>query len=354
MRILITGGCGFVGSNLAIYLKLAHPDYQIIALDNLKRRGSELNLKRLKHAGVRFLHGDIRNKEDLEQAGTVEMLIEASAEPSVLAGMAGDLDYLIGTNLMGTINCLNYALKKQSGFIFLSTSRVYPVERLNAIRFFEAETRFEIQSEQELPGISKNGISEDFPLDGSRTFYGATKLASELLIQEFNAAFGMKTVINRCGIITGCYQMGKVDQGVVVLWIARHFWKGTLAYYNYGNTGKQVRDILHINDMARLIDRQISEIDKFSGQTFNVGGGAGNSVSLMELTALCEKITGNHLTIEKPMEERPSDVRIYITDNEKITSWSGWRPEKTPEEILNEIYEWIYNNQNELIQILNT
>jgi CDP-paratose 2-epimerase len=351
--ILITGGCGFVGSNLAVFLKNKYTTYSVIAFDNLKRRGSELNITRLKETGVEFFHGDIRNKEDFDQFGNIDLLIEASAEPSVLAGINSSLDYLINTNLNGTINCLNFALQNKANFIFLSTSRVYPIKQLENISFTESLSRFEILSSQFIPGVSANGITENFPLEGSRSFYGATKLASELLIYEYNELLGMKTVINRCGVITGPYQMGKVDQGVIVLWVARHFWKNKLGYFGYGGEGKQVRDILHIHDLFRLIDIQIHNINQYSGQIFNVGGGNDCSVSLKELTAICEEVTGNKIPIEKVVETRVADIRIYITDNSKISEVSGWKPEKKPKEIISEIHKWIEENQNNLFEILN-
>src|SRR5882762_10114229 len=137
-NILITGGAGFVGSSIAIELKTKYPAYTVTALDNLKRRGSELNISRLAAAGVKFLHGDIRNREDLESINeNVDCIIEASAEPSVLAGIDGMPDYLLNTNLVGTINCLNLAVKKKAAFIFLSTSRIYPIENIENIRFTE-------------------------------------------------------------------------------------------------------------------------------------------------------------------------------------------------------------------------
>ena len=142
MKLLITGGAGFVGASLAISLKQNYPQYQIFALDNLKRRGSELSLSRLKAAGIEFLHGDIRNKEDFDALPAVDTVIEASAEPSVLAGLDGTPDYLINTNLFGTVNCLNYALKHRANFIFLSTSRVYPIKTIETLNFEEADTRF--------------------------------------------------------------------------------------------------------------------------------------------------------------------------------------------------------------------
>jgi len=352
-KILITGGCGFVGSNLAIFMKQKYQSYEVIVLDNLKRRGSELNITRLKKHGIKFIHGDIRIKEDFSEVGPIDLLIEASAEPSVLAGINSSLDYLINTNLIGTINCLNFASQNKADFIFLSTSRVYPIKQLENICHKETPSRFELSPSQVIPGVSECGISEYFPLDGSRSFYGATKLASELLIHEYNDLLGMKTVINRCGVITGPYQMGKVDQGVVVLWVARHFWTNKLGYFGYGGEGKQVRDILHIHDLFRLIDIQIHNINNYTGQIFNVGGGNDCSVSLKELTTICEEVTGNKIPIEKVLETRVADIRIYITDNSKISKLSGWKPEKSPKEIILEIHNWIQENQDVLYEILN-
>jgi len=350
--ILITGGCGFVGSNLAIFLKQKYQNYIIICLDNLKRRGSELNILRLKKNNIRFIHGDIRIKDDFSDIGSIDLLIEASAEPSVLAGINSSLDYLINTNLNGTINCLNFALQNKADFIFLSTSRVYPIKTLENICFTESLSRFTILPSQVIPGVSVDGITENFPLNGSRSFYGATKLASELIIQEYNELLGMNTVINRCGVITGPYQMGKVDQGVIVLWVAQHFWKNKLSYFGYGGEGKQIRDILHIYDLFRLIDIQIHDIKRYNGEIFNVGGGNECSVSLQELTSLCEEVTGNVIQIEKTIETRLADIRIYVTDNSKITAVSGWKPKKMPQEIITEIYEWIRENQIVLSEIL--
>lgn len=351
-NILITGGAGFVGSSLAISLKTKYPEYDIYILDNLKRRGSELNLPRLKSANIHFIHGDIRNKEDFDGLPTIDCIIEASAEPSVLAGIDTTPDYLINTNLNGTINCLNFATKNKSDFIFLSTSRIYPIETIENTNFIEAESRFEIAENQTIKGFSKNGINEEFPLDNYRSLYGTTKLASELFIQEYKQFYNLKTVINRCGVLTGPWQMGKIDQGVIVLWLAKHFWKQSLSYIGYAGRGKQVRDILHTNDLFRLIDWQIHHINKINGEIFNVGGGREISVSLLELTHLCQEVTGNKIPIHSIKENRTADIRIYITDNSKISTVSGWKPEITPLQIIQETYEWMKENESQLISIL--
>jgi CDP-paratose 2-epimerase len=351
--IIITGGAGFVGSNLAVLLKEKYPGYHIICFDNLKRRGSELNLQKLKAFDIDFIHGDIRDKSDFEQIRVpVDCVIDAAAEPSVMAGLDGHTDYLIGTNLNGTINALNFCLKHKAKFIFLSTSRVYPIKAIESINVVEEATRFEIATEQKLPGINTSGITEMFPLTGARSLYGATKLASEMMVEEYNEMFGLKTVINRCGVITGPYQMGKVDQGVVVLWMAKHFWKKNLSYIGYGGTGKQVRDMIHIKDLFGIIDRQIHEIEKFNGQTFNIGGGRAISTSLQELTTVCERITGNKIAIQAVEETRQADIRLYITDNSKITGYTGWSPQIKVEEIMEDIFGWIKTNEQLLKPIL--
>jgi CDP-paratose 2-epimerase len=350
--ILITGGCGFVGSSLAISLKRKYPDYIVISMDNLKRKGSELNINRLRENNVQFIHGDIRSKEDFDGLPEVTSILDASAEPSVLAGINSAPDYLLNTNLVGTINCLNFAVKRKANLIFLSTSRVYPIRYLEQVEFEESPTRFEISANQSIKGITKRGISEKFPMEGPRSLYGASKLASELLIEEYNYLYNLKTVVNRCGVITGPWQMGKVDQGVVVLWMARHFWKQPLSYIGYGGEGKQVRDILHVDDLFRLVDFQLHNVDEISGQTFNAGGGPEISVSLSELTGICKDITGNEIPIARVAENRQADVRIYVTDNSRITKQTGWQPQIGPEKILEDIYLWIQKNERALASVL--
>ena len=352
MKITITGGAGFVGSNLGIYLKKAYPNYEICAFDNLRRRGSELNLSRLKEHEIDFIHGDIRNAEDLDQIGNCDLFIDASADPSVLSGIQSPVLPLINSNLLGTINALEYCIGKKSKFIFLSTSRIYPVKAIESANWIEDETRFSWTDTQSIPGISSEGIQEIFPIDGSRSFYGATKLSSELLITEYIEHKGLEAVINRCGVISGPWQMGKIDQGVLVLWLARHYFKGSLSYIGYNGSGKQTRDVIHIQDLVKLIDFQIHNFDIFNNQTLNVGGGRNTSFSLLELTQLCENITGNKINIQKVTENRAADLRIYIGDNQRINKICNWQPSKSVEDIVSDTFDWLKQNEQKLKSIL--
>src|SRR5688500_10482153 len=168
-KLLITGGAGFVGSSLAL-LFAQNGGFDLTCFDNLKRRGSELNLPRLKAAGIKFVHGDVRCAEDFDQIDeAMDVVIDASAEPSVLSGIgAGNPNYIINTNLVGTQNCLNFSLRNKSTFVFLSTSRVYPIGPLEEINYIEEATRFSISKEQTMHGISHQGVAETFPINGYR------------------------------------------------------------------------------------------------------------------------------------------------------------------------------------------
>jgi len=351
-KLLILGGAGFVGSSLAIGLKTLYPNWQITCLDNLKRRGSELNLSRFKQHHIEFMHGDIRSASDLDpQVLNVDTIIDCSAEPSVLAGFSSP-QYVLQTNLVGTINVLELARQTKARMLFLSTSRVYPVEPLKSISTIELDTRLQLSPDQLISGISDHGVAEDFTLKGYRTLYGATKLASELLIEEYRNAYNLQAIINRCGVLTGPWQMGKVDQGVFVLWVAAHYFGKPLSYIGYGGKGKQVRDLLHIDDLLNLVKYQLENFSVLEGEVLNVGGGKENSLSLLETTQLCEQITGKTIPIKSIAEERQGDVPIFITDSSQIIEKTGWKPKIAPQQTLEDIYHWIRDNEEILKPIL--
>jgi CDP-paratose 2-epimerase len=345
VRVLVTGGAGFVGANVCIGLAERHPEWTLVAFDNLHRRGSELNLPRLRKAGVRFVHGDVRDQEALFAVEDVDAVIEASAEPSVLAGLDGGIDYLTGTNFRGALNCLEVCRHRGAQLVFLSTSRVYPVAALCALNLDESPTRFELPDSQPFPGASAAGIAEAFPLAGARTFYGATKLAAEVLIAEYVEAFGVRAAVDRCGVIAGPWQMGKVDQGVLTYWLLAHHFDRPLSYIGFGGNGKQVRDVLHVDDLVELIDEQLRDPDRWSGTVFNVGGGREFSLSLLELTDLCQTITAKRVTVTPSTQERPGDVPLYLSDCAALFAYTAWRPRKGPASILEDTATWIADNE---------
>ena len=343
--ILVTGGAGFVGANLAIALAARLPGRRILAFDNLSRRGSELNLVRLREAGVEFVHGDIREKDDLLAIDPVEAIVECSAEPSVLAGTEGSPDYLVRTNLFGAYNCLELARRDGAQVVFLSTSRVYPVKNLLDIRLEETGERFEVAPDQAIPGISPAGISEAFPLEGGRTLYGATKLAAELLVTEYADVYGLNTVVDRFGVIAGPWQMGKVDQGVFTYWMLAHVFDRPLKYLGFGGTGKQVRDLVHVDDVVDLVVEQLGDPGHWAGQTVNAGGGREVSLSLRETTALCAEITGRRIDVVEDGSDRPGDIPLYISDCSRLSGLSEWRPRRDARGILEDIFEWVTANE---------
>ena len=344
--ILLAGGAGFVGSSLALRLRAAYPGARIVVADNLKRRGSEWNLPRLSAAQVEFVHADIRRPDDLTfPKTTFDLVIDCSAEPAVLAAYESGPSYVIDTNLTGTVNLFDVARRDGADVVFLSTSRVYPVASIEAIEYLEEPTRFAIAPRQSLAGVSAAGISEAFPLDGARSLYGTTKLACELILAEYADMFGLKYVIDRFGVITGPWQMGKVDQGVFALWMGKHYFKRPLSFIGYGGSGKQVRDFIAVDEVADLVLAQIGRIDDLPHRVYNAGGGVPSSLSLLELTALCEEITGNRVEMARIAENRPADVRLYLTDNARVTADLGWAPRKPPRQTLAEIFEWIRDNE---------
>ncbi|HOK09079.1 MAG TPA: NAD-dependent epimerase/dehydratase family protein [Candidatus Hydrogenedens sp.] len=352
-RILITGGSGFVGANLAIFLKESLTDTHVIAFDNLHRRGSELNLPRLYEKRIEFIHGDIRNESDIKNIPPCDWIIECSAEPSVLAGYVSTPTYVLHSNLTGALHCLNWAKETGTKFMFLSTSRVYPYTKLNELPLQETETRYQPDFNEKLPvGLSHKGISELFPLDGLRTLYGATKLAVELIAEEYNAMYSLPIIINRCGIIAGPWQMGRIDQGIVALWLAHHIAEKPLSYIGFGGTGKQVRDLIDIKDLCNLILWQLKNYEKLNQTKFNIGGGIERSFSLLELTKLCQDITNHKIPIHPDPNTRPGDIPYYITDASLIQSVTPWKPICSLEQTLLDTANWLSSNQYILKGIL--
>jgi len=311
---------------------------EIVGLDNLSRPGSEQNRRAFRQKEVRFLHGDIRNPSDLEALPKVDWVIDAAANPSVLAGITGQTSsrQLMEHNLIGTINLLELCKRQGAGLVMLSTSRVYSLARLSALPVDLSDSgfipRFAKAGE---PALSEKGIREDFSTQPPVSLYGCAKLASEALVLEYGLAFGFPVHINRCGVLAGAGQFGKPDQGIFSFWIHSYRHRRPLTYIGFGGTGHQVRDCLHPRDLAALAAVQLRHPEK-GGSVLNVSGGAANSISLARLSEWCAGRFGRH-EIGRDLVPRPYDVPWLVLDSSRAEAEWNWRPRNKLETVLSEI-----------------
>ena len=344
MKVLISGVCGFAGSHLARFLLESHENISIVGIDNLARSGSETNRGSLRKAGVELFHGDIRLASDLESLPRADWVIDAAAQPSVLAGRDGKTSsrQLLEHNLLGTINLLEYCRSAHAGFILLSTSRVYSIPALAQLPLQPESGAFRL-SETDLlpPGASVEGITEKFSTEAPISLYGATKLSSERLALEFAAGFNIPVWINRCGVLAGAGQFGTAEQGIFSYWLHAHSAKRTLRYLGFGGQGYQVRDALHPRDLARIIDFELRGTGP--GKLFNVSGSRENSMSLAQLNAWCDERFGPHQPIADG-SDRPYDVPWLILDSGEVKLATGWKPTINMEQLLDEIAAHVIAN----------
>ena len=338
MKLLITGICGFVGSALARELKQSREDIEILGIDNLSRPGSEGNRRLMRKQGIHFIHGDVRSASDLEGLPPVDWIIDAAANPSVLAGIRGQTSsrQLLEHNLWSTVNLLEFCKRHGAGLILLSTSRVYSLARLAALPMETLEGAFQPRlAEITDAGFSREGISENFSTAPPLSLYGAAKLTSEILALEYGASFGFPVFVNRCGVLAGAGQFGKADQGIFSFWVHAYRSKRPLKYIGFGGQGAQVRDALHPRDLAILVLAQLRHAEK-AGTVLNVSGGRANSRSLAQLSNWCAARFGPHSVGREP-ESRPFDVPWLVLDCARASREWGWRPTIGVESILEEI-----------------
>ena len=338
MKILVTGGCGFVGSNISLFLK--EKGYLVNSLDNLSRKGSTYNLKLLKQNKIKNYKFNIENYKFFKKLPKYNLIIDCCAEAAIEVSK-NKIDKVINTNLIGTINILKKAKKDNSKIIYLSSSRVYPIKLLSK--------NYKLKNFNKKLKVKKT-INENDIITGPKSIYGLTKLASEMFIEEFSYAYGMKYLINRCGVISGPLQFGKQDQGFVSLWIWKHLNNKNLSYIGYGGHGNQVRDVIHINDLCELILIQIKKFNKIYNKLFTVGGSKKSFTSLKDLTKICEKITGNIIKFKKIAKTSNYDIPYYISDNRKIFKTYRWKPKKNIKNIVNDTYDWLSKNKKKLIK----
>ncbi|HUA59042.1 MAG TPA: NAD-dependent epimerase/dehydratase family protein [Verrucomicrobiae bacterium] len=346
MKLLITGISGFTGNCLVRSLRSRVEGLEIYGLDNLSRRGSETNVESLRQSGVRFFHGDVRQPSDLEMLPPVDWVIEAAANPSVLAGVDGRSSsrQLLEHNLLGTVNVLEYARRAQAGFLLLSTSRVYSIPALASIPVRESNGAFVADSSKAMPdGASEHGVSEAFSTAAPVSLYGATKLASETLALEYGATFGFPVWVNRCGVLAGAGQFGTAEQGIFSYWLHAHAARRPLRYIGFGGHGWQVRDAFHPDDLAELLAIQIRRGAPDGRAIHNAGGGIGNSMSLAQLTAWCDRRFGA-FPPASDHTPRPFDIPWMVMDSRVANQEFGWAPRISLEAILEEIARHVHEN----------
>ena len=333
MKIIITGGCGFVGSALCLFLRKNLPNSKILSVDNLSKIYSKFNQKILKKNKIRTEIVDLGKFNCLKNVKfKSDFIIDCSAEPAVEVSR-NNISKVIRSNFLSTYNILEKAKIDNSKLIFISSSRVYPIKN-SYVKFQKYK-----KNKKHLPYSEK----EDF--SGQKTIYGFTKYSSEKLIEEYNYSSNLKYIINRCGLISGPGQFGKVEQGLVSLWLWRHMNKLSLKYLGYNGKGEQVRDVLFIEDLCNLILKQIKSYHIFQNNLFCVGGGAKNSINLKNLTKICEKITSNKVEIINNMETSIYDIPYYVTSLKKIKKFTKWEPKISLDEGLKITYNWMRKNQ---------
>jgi CDP-paratose 2-epimerase len=342
VRILVSGICGFVGSTLAHALAEAG-GHQLAGFDNFIRPGSERNRDELKRLGVKLFHGDLRAASDLETLPPCDWVIDAAANPSVLAGVDGltSSRQLVEHNLGGTVNLLEYCKHHRAGFVLLSTSRVYSIAPLTELAVTVVDRAFRpadpAPGASPVRGLGPAGLTEDFPTSAPLSLYGATKLASEVLALEYGETFGLPVFINRCGVLAGAGQFGRPDQGIFAYWINSYLRRRPLKYIGFGGHGHQVRDCLHPRDLLPLLQAQFQAprrdpVDRI----VNLGGGMASATSLLQLSDACAARFGPHTVAADPAP-RPFDIPWIVLDASKAERLWGWRPQTPVAAILDEL-----------------
>ncbi|MFL6351747.1 MAG: NAD-dependent epimerase/dehydratase family protein [Bryobacteraceae bacterium] len=351
MKVLITGICGFVGSRLAMAIRERLPSTEVLGIDNLLRPGSEGNRLALASKDIKFLHGDLRIRSDVEAIPDCDWVIDAAANPSVLAGVDGRSSprQVAEHNLIGTLNILESCREKKAGLVLLSSSRVYSVRGLAALPVTERNQAFVLNAAKlSAQGITEAGITESFPVRQPISLYGATKLSSEIMAIEYGSTFGFPVWVNRCGVLAGAGQFGTAEQGIFSYWLHAHAARLPLRYIGFGGRGYQVRDAFHPEDLADLVTAQMRR-DPPQDAIYNAGGGASNAMSLAQLTRWCDERFGKHQPESDP-NPRAYDIPWLVMDSTRVAREFGWAPKRSLPSILDEIAAHVENNPDWLVR----
>lgn len=335
MKLLVVGGCGFLGSNLAAHgIEIG---YEVTIFDNLSRLGASLNLDWLKTVGkFKFIHGDTRNKNDLEcliKDGQFNAVFHLAGQVAMTTSIENPYkDFEINT--LGAINLLD-SIRKYSpdtAVFFSSTNKVYG--DLENYTYTETDTRFKCD---EFP----NGFDESVPLD-FRSPYGCSKGAADQYMLDFNRIFGVKTTVFRHSSMYGSRQYATYDQGWVGWFCEKALEKKKNNFcepFTISGNGKQVRDILHAKDMINLYYTALANVDKVCGQAYNIGGTMEQSLSLLELFDMLNKILDVKMEFNS-LPPRISDQKVFVADITKIKNKIGWEPKVSAFEGITAMVDW--------------
>ena len=335
MKILITGGAGFIGSNLTAHFVRA--GHTLTIFDNFSRRGSEANLAWLKESfgdEIGVMRGDVREAEAIVEAATgQEAIFHLAGQVAVTTSVAHPRDDF-ENNALGTFNTLEAARAAGTNpiFIYTSTNKVYG--GMEAAKIVDLGQRYGFA---DLP----NGVPETWPLD-FHSPYGCSKGAGDQYVRDYQRIYGLPTVVFRQSAIYGPRQFGVEDQG----WLAFFaICAATGRSFTIYGDGKQVRDLLYIDDLARAFELAIQNIDHTAGQVYNIGGGVARSLSVWtETQPLLEELAGRTITVSHG-DWRPGDQKVYLSDISKAKADFGWEPKVSPEEGLLRLWRWIQANR---------
>lgn len=330
MKLLITGGCGFIGSNAARYF--SRRGHTVHVFDNLSREGAEVNRSWLtERFGVDFTEGDVRNEEHVEKLvreTDIDVIIHLASQVAVTTSVENPRhDFAV--NAGGTFNVLDAVRRQDRDIIVLnaSTNKVYGT--LQGREVEERERRYEFAEDID-------GIDETQPLD-FHSPYGCSKGAADQYVEDYYKIYDVPTVNFRQSCIYGPRQFGMEAQGWIAWFTIAHLTNQPITIY--GN-GKQVRDVLYIDDLIECYHRAIQNIDTIAGESFNVGGGREYSVSLLEFMDVLGDVSGEAVSFDYD-EWRPGDQRVYISDTSRIEQATGWTPETSVGAGIDQIYDWI-------------
>lgn len=336
MKILINGGCGFLGSNLASYA--IEKGYDLTVFDNMSRLGSDKNREWLNSLGnYNYIHGDTRVKNDVEQVireGQFDVIFHLAGQVTMTKSIS-DPYRDFQTNALGALNVLE-AIRKyspQTAIFFSSTNKVYG--DLEQYSYTETDTRY-------ICDQFPNGFDESVPLD-FRSPYGCSKGCADQYMLDYSRIFGVKSVVFRHSSMYGSRQFATYDQGWVGWFVAKAIEKyqnPNCEPFTISGNGKQVRDLLEAEDMVRLYFTAYEHIDDIYGQAFNIGGTMSNALSLLELFSMLEEILGIKMDyVEIP--PRQSDQKVFVADISKINRLIGWKPEVSALQGVSKMIEWV-------------